>query len=669
MRIIFSKLISRLKRIPAVFFNNKNLLITLTAAAVILPNLPVNAETNRTFYTIQINSYKGPKDASRYFMILAGKLPEKLLPSLRIAYIAPYYAIRVGKFSSRKDALPALAPVKNIAPHALLMKAVKAEDVVRTLQPLEPAKSDADKIPAAEPAPPEPLNQAAPPQPEPVVPPAKADYQPTGEPLPASPPPAVQTPAPVPVVPAAEPLPTAPSLPVVQTTAPEITPPEPASTKDNKHIANKIIQPAHCVTNDCHAGIRQFKTVHSPVQENDCLACHKQQTTEHPAKDGDSFTLIAQGAELCFLCHDPFGQKQVVHAPVEEGECLACHEPHGSSEPFLLNVGSNQKSLCLTCHDGEPFEQKFGHGPVDLGTCTICHLPHESDNQALLRESPQETCLGCHVDFASGMREAPFIHLPVKEQVCTSCHKPHGSSEANLLKKKGDALCFGCHEDIKNKSKKARTKHKALYKKDRCGNCHQTHFSEQNHLLIKNEKALCLDCHGQEDYNRTKKSALRNIEKEIKGKKYLHGPVAEGHCSVCHDPHGSRYARLLRGAYPGTFYAPYKPASYNFCFKCHDKKILASKETTQDTKFRNGSENLHYLHVAKPRKGRTCQSCHAVHASNGAKLIDTQGAPFGAWRVPISFKLTDRGGSCSPGCHRRMDYDREKAIDNSQPPE
>lgn len=387
------------------------------------------------------------------------------------------------------------------------------------------------------------------------------------------------------------------------------------------------------------------------------MSCHKQKNAEHPAKKGQtSFVLRGDGAKLCYKCHDA-GKGWVMHEPVRVADCLSCHHAHGSPAPFLLEVGENQRNLCFECHDSEPFELEFEHGPVSLGVCTYCHTPHRTTKRGLLKDNSQKLCLGCHADFAEGLKEAKVIHSAVKKQTCVSCHDPHASREQSLLKHKSERLCFQCHTNIDRKFRLARTKHTALYKDAKCGNCHQVHFSEYENLLFKEELPLCLGCHDKDD--RTKKDALRNIKTEITGKrKKLHGPLKDNTCSLCHDPHGGDYSNLIKGPYPGSFYAPYRDGIYDFCFQCHNENMLKSEYTDKHTSFRNGDRNLHFLHVVNDRKGRSCMSCHESHASDGKKLISKKGASFGEWRVPIRFNMTETGGSCMPGCHSKVKYDR-----------
>jgi predicted CXXCH cytochrome family protein len=192
-----------------------------------------------------------------------------------------------------------------------------------------------------------------------------------------------------------------------------------------------------------------------------------------------------------------------------------------------------------------------------------------------------------------------------------------------------------------------------------CGKCHAAHTSKAKRLLPTGEKELCLGCHGVDNLG---VPPLKNIKTELEGKKYLHGPLKNGKCTGCHDPHGSGNFRLLTGPYPETLYAPYKDGIYDFCLKCHNKSLLRFAESTIYTNFRNGKRNLHYVHVVNSRKGRTCRICHAPHAGNGEKLIHTDGLRFGEWNIPLNFKSTATGGSCAPGCHRSYTYDRDKPV-------
>jgi hypothetical protein len=47
-----------------------------------------------------------------------------------------------------------------------------------------------------------------------------------------------------------------------------------------------------------------------------------------------------------------------------------------------------------------------------------------------------------------------------------------------------------------------------------------------------------------------------------------------------------------------------------------------------------------------------------MHAGELPKLMADK-VPFGKWNLPLRSIKTDTGGSCSPGCHKKYNYDRK----------
>jgi len=372
-----------------------------------------------------------------------------------------------------------------------------------------------------------------------------------------------------------------------------------------------------CNTDNCHSGlVAEEISTHAPVMEGDCLNCHMETAKNHPDRQGDEFSLVAQG-----------------------------------------------DLLCLQCHEDNNFGRRYEHGPAASGACLMCHAPHASSHESLLLASLTSLCLGCHLDFAEAMTKSSHVHTALERLDCGSCHYPHSSDIKGLLRKDTTKLCFECHPDIREKYRRSRKKHKALYTAAKCANCHTAHFSDHPGLLLFSGNDLCFYCHSK---GGNKRSDLRDMRKEIEDKENIHSPVEDDGCVACHDPHGSRNDMILKGSFPGSFYAPFRSDSYDLCFQCHEKELLTAAVTDSETDFRNGSENLHHLHVAMEQKGRTCKACHNSHASDGDKLINPKGIPFGKWRIPVRFEATDTGGSCVPGCHQGMAYDRESPAENKQ---
>ena len=74
-------------------------------------------------------------------------------------------------------------------------------------------------------------------------------------------------------------------------------------------------------------------------------------------------------------------------------------------------------------------------------------------------------------------------------------------------------------------------------------------------------------------------------------KRKIHGPAAMGGCRICHHPHGSGKAFLLVS----------EPAE--FCFYCHDKTEVSSRETH------------------KAAGALSCTECHDPHSSDNDYML------------------------------------------------
>lgn len=414
-----------------------------------------------------------------------------------------------------------------------------------------------------------------------------------------------------------------------------------------------------CITSQCHSKIDKEKFVHGPIAAGECGICHGE-SPKHINNPGKyKFGAVDDVSGKCYECHDKFPPKEFTHSPLEDGECTSCHNPHGSSYKFqLLSKGGE---LCFTCHDEGIVAGKYVHGPAAVGGCVACHDPHTADYQKNLKAEGPNLCYMCHTDKAEAIHNAEYIHKPVSED-CAGCHNPHAAEEQFMLTAKSPALCLDCHEDKKKELSAATVKHAALETDRNCLNCHDAHMSNIAKNLSMEPLDLCLSCHDRE-YKKPDGKNVSNIKKWLTENTDHHGPIKQKDCSGCHNPHGSENFRILRNPYPPTFYKPFAVENYNLCFSCHEKTIVLNPETTKLTNFRNGNENLHFTHVNKPIKGRTCRACHETHASNYPKHI-REGVPFGAWELPVNFQKTETGGSCTPGCHKLKKYDRVKKVIN-----
>jgi len=410
-----------------------------------------------------------------------------------------------------------------------------------------------------------------------------------------------------------------------------------------------------CNQSGCHDEFEAKEHLHGPIALGECTTCHKPDVLQE-----HTFKFPRAGNDLCVNCHLDQTAGKHVHQPLKDGTCLQCHDPHSSDTKGLLRKSSLAES-CADCH--KVMDHQFLHGPTAVGECSICHNPHSSDEPRLLTMKQSELCVACHVVTKSDIEKSRFIHKPAKDD-CASCHDPHGADNRLLVKSEAPDLCFSCHEDIKKTATQSKVKHGAVTAKGGCVECHNPHASAIPHILEKEPMDLCVACHdkplGGPD------NPISSFTAQLRGMTSLHGPVQDKDCSGCHMTHGSDNFRLLPAAYPSIFYADFAEENYALCFTCHQKTLVWTEKTRDLTDFRNGDRNLHFLHVNKQTRGRTCRACHQTHASNQPKHI-RQSVRFGIWDLPLNFKKGETGGSCQPGCHAAKGYDRDNAVDYSAP--
>jgi predicted CXXCH cytochrome family protein len=245
------------------------------------------------------------------------------------------------------------------------------------------------------------------------------------------------------------------------------------------------------------------------------------------------------------------------------------------------------------------------------------------------------------------------VHPPAKKS-CIQCHNPHGSANKAMLTDAVPGVCSSCHPNETTLAQRAISKHGPMNDAKSCMNCHDPHVSDQPRLLTAVQVDLCLGCHDK--VLTTAQGTIKNMKDFLTSSKDFHGPVKSGNCVACHNPHGSDYKRILVKSYPSEFYTSYAEGKYALCFSCHDKAAFDDVTTTNKTNFRDGSRNLHFLHVNKNEKGRTCSACHGVHATAGTPAHMLETIEFGGWKMPLDFTKNAKGGTCAPGCHGEKRY-------------
>ncbi len=231
-------------------------------------------------------------------------------------------------------------------------------------------------------------------------------------------------------------------------------------------------------------------------------------------------------------------------------------------------VGSN---VCKTCHADiwqnfykNPHFKSVASGtePPEKTGCEGCHGPGQGHIRAgggkttiprafslMPPKKALDTCLGCHAKDLARANIQRSEHTK-NDIACNNCHSIHHSPTPKyLLAKKQNELCYGCHATVQAQfSMPSKTLSKFW-----CSDCHNPHGSfdatwrmAQTPRMM--ERALgsespCIKCH---------------VEKRGPFV-YEHPPVRVEGCEICHTPHGSMNAKLLR-----------RPVVFAICLECHN---------------------------------------------------------------------------------------------------
>jgi predicted CXXCH cytochrome family protein len=111
------------------------------------------------------------------------------------------------------------------------------------------------------------------------------------------------------------------------------------------------------------------------------------------------------------------------------------------------------------------------------------------------------------------------------------------------------------------------------YQEKECLSCHDENSKSE---LIAKQPDLCYMCH--DDFSKIYK--------------YLHGPVAAGYCTACHNPHMSKEQKLLTRS------------GQQVCLYCHETKDIFKNENHKD--------------IAEAE----CTICHNPHGGGNKFLLN-----------------------------------------------
>ncbi len=300
-------------------------------------------------------------------------------------------------------------------------------------------------------------------------------------------------------------------------------------------------------------------------------------------------------SELCLECHEDSKENQINHrigiipsmkVPDDlhlgargEMTCITCHMPHlpavdkkTGARSYFLRRSMLKRELCLACH----YEEKF-----DEPTSAFRILaPMDS---TILKTMP-----------------VPFIGMVSDDLVKEVTLFINGLPVRLTVKNKAFSTLLTLQEGINNlklEAKRARTTTMTLLYNPNLAE-EVTYKLYYSHGILK--KSDCKICHAEEDttaINISDEVLCSKCHESKKTLKYLHGPVAAGSCTVCHDPHGqtNRYFLVSQGE--------------KLCLTCHaEKEILLHF-------IDKSSANTEFL------KSKGCGFCHDPHQSDKKFLL------------------------------------------------
>ncbi len=155
-----------------------------------------------------------------------------------------------------------------------------------------------------------------------------------------------------------------------------------------------------------------------------------------------------------------------------------------------------------------------------------------------------------------------------------SCEKCHAQVWSDLSVTKESSSCLECHTEFDE----GRSLH-VTEDKQNCSICHGSPEDLPSEYADMGTDNPCFFCH---------KDKIQSFDQE-----FVHGPVAGGACTVCHNPHGSGYDKSLVSA------------QEILCFSCHEFTQEMKEMMVQHRPFETGR----------------CSSCHDPHATSNKWVL------------------------------------------------
>ncbi len=300
-------------------------------------------------------------------------------------------------------------------------------------------------------------------------------------------------------------------------------------------------------------------------------------------------------SELCMECHSDSKENEINHrigiipsmrVPEDlhlgnRGEitCITCHMPHlpytdrrNGGRTYFLRRSILKRELCIACHYEDKFEEPSSSfriiAPIDNSITKTLPVPFIG---TVSDDLISEVTLHVNgVPMRLSIKNRTFsTMLTLQEGINNLKVEAKKARTANMTILYSPSL----GDDV---SYKLYYSHGILKKSDCNKICHT---DESTNAISVPDNVLCGKCHPP-----------------MNSQKYLHGPVAAGSCTVCHDPHGQTNRYFLH------------QSGEKLCFNCHTEKEIL----------------LHFIDKAANKdllRSKGCNFCHDPHQSDKKYLL------------------------------------------------
>lgn len=266
----------------------------------------------------------------------------------------------------------------------------------------------------------------------------------------------------------------------------------------------------------------------------------------------------------------------------EKGEisCITCHDPHAEyvstrtgNRTWFLRRQMLKRELCLACHAAENYQEPkttitllapVNNAVVDripvplIGTVSDARLAEVAVeiNDSRLVLSVHSGAFSTMLSLREGINTIRITGPGVVPVVLNILHNPALPKEMTYRLYRSHGMltrkdCFVCHDE-----------------------------RARSYAIAIADVELCSKCHDRRP-----------------AAKFIHGPVAIGSCTVCHDPHGQTNAAFLVAS------------GEALCFRCHTE-----------------ADALKHLLIRAPGSGnflrdKGCVFCHDPHQADRRFLL------------------------------------------------